>query len=112
MTPSKVCEHIYEAEDPKHPGYSLTEVDLYPAVGSNGEAYSTRRNHDTEHYEIFNHQHENAYSDESVIFANEEIERMIDYAHMLEEDATGSSSFKYDHREWMDKCRESQWSSY
>ena len=100
----QVCEHIFEAEDPNHPGYSLTEVDLYPAVGGIGEAYSTRRNHDTGHYEIFNYEHENPYSDESVIFAKKEIERMIDYAYMLEKDATGSSGFEYGHRKWNNAC--------
>ena len=72
-----------EDEDPKHPSYSLTEVALYPAVSGVSEAYSIGRKLDTGHYEIFNYQHQNAYSDGSVIFVNEEIEYMIDYANIL-----------------------------
>ena len=97
-----------EDEDPKHPSYSLTEVALYPAVSGVSEAYSIGRKLDTGHYEIFNYQHQNAYSDGSVIFVNEEIEYMIDYANILGGHTIGSSGFEYGHKESNNGCDQYQ----
>jgi hypothetical protein len=101
----KVCEHTFEAEDPAHPGYSVTEVDLFPAVGDTGEAYSMRHNKDSELYEIFNYEAEEPYTDEAVIFDGR-LEETIDEANRLEERATGRASFEYGHQPRLHDCGE------
>ena len=93
---SKVCEHKFEYEDPNHEGYSMTEVDLYPAVGRQGVAYSLRKNLDSGFYEIFDFEHEDPYSEDSVLCKGD-LDSMIEKAHQLEEGATGSSGFEYGH---------------
>ena len=100
----KICEHKFEAEDLKHEGYSLTEVDLFPAVGDQGEAYSMRRNLDGDFYEIFDFEHEEPYSDAAVAYSGS-LETMIELANQLERDATGSGSFEYGHSPYLhDGC--------
>ena len=94
---TKICEHKFEAEDPNHEGYSLTEVDLFPAVGGQGEAYSLRRNLDYENvYEIFNYEYREPYSDAAVWYWGN-MRGIIRMANELEEQATGSGSFEYGH---------------
>ena len=93
----RVCEHKFEAEDPNHEGYSLTEVDLFPAVGDQGEAYSMRRNMDFERvYEIFDYEHESPYSNAAVAWWGN-MDGIIEKANELEEAATGNGSFQYGH---------------
>jgi hypothetical protein len=64
----EICEHRYEAEDPAHPGYSLTETDLFPAVGGIGEAFSIRHNKDQDTYEVFNYEHAEPYTNAAVVY--------------------------------------------
>jgi len=42
-----ICEHTFEKEDPKNPGYSLVEYDLYAKTG-----LTIRKNLNTDEYEI------------------------------------------------------------
>lgn len=93
----KVCECKFEVPDSQHPDYSLTEVDLFPAVGDTGEAYSIRGNLDEDTYEIFNYEHPNAYSSDSVAFSSDQLERTVERANRMEEQAVGHGSFEYRH---------------
>jgi hypothetical protein len=89
-----ICEHRYGAEDPRHPGYSLIDTDLFAAVGQTGEAFSIRMNKDDDVYEIFDFDHPLPYTDESVIFEGN-IHDVIREANQLEERAVGHGSFGY-----------------
>lgn len=93
---TKICEHKFEYEDPNHEGYSMTEVDLFPAVGGATSSYSVRRNLESEEYEIFDFQHRYPYSDEAVDFSGD-LASVISEANYLEKVATGSGSFEYGH---------------
>lgn len=44
---AKICEHEFEQEDPKQPGYSMTEFDLAARLG-----LTIRRNLKTRDFEI------------------------------------------------------------
>jgi len=92
-----VCECIFKHEDPQNPGYSLTEHDLYPQVGPIGEAYSIRRNITDELYEIFDYQHNQAYTDQSVWYSNPELKHVAQEARDLETAATGRTKIQYGH---------------
>ena len=106
----RVCEHKFEAEDPNHEGYSLTEVDLFPAVGGSGEAYSLRRNLEfDEVYEIFDYLHEEPYTEDAVWFYGN-MDGIIRKANELEEATTGSGSFEYGHSPGLyEGCLEEDW---
>lgn len=81
----------------------MTETDLFPAVGGNGEAFSIRHNKTAEEYEIFDFLYDEPYTDDAVIFSGD-LDDVIGYANMLEEEATGSSSFEYGHRPYLYGC--------
>ena len=100
-----ICEHRYEAEDPQHPDYSLTETDLFPDVGGRGEAYSIRLNHDEDVFEIFDFEHPLPYTDESVIYQGPILD-VIEEANRLEEEAVGWGSFSYGHDPSLYSCPE------
>jgi len=100
-----ICEHRYEAEDPQHPGYSMTETDLFPAVGGTGHAYSIRENKNVDVFEIFDYEHSLPYTEESVIFQGS-IHDVIEEANRLEERAVGWGSFEYGHDPSLYSCPE------
>jgi hypothetical protein len=83
-------------EDPQHPGYSLTETDLFPAVGERGEVFSIRENKKSGEFEIFDYEHEDVYSDAAVVYSGD-IAGVIREANRLERRATGEGSFGYGH---------------
>ena len=103
----RLCEHAFEAEDPQHPDYSLTESDLFPAVGGDQHSLSIRENKRDEVYEIFDFEYDpDPYRDEAVHFESEELRKVLEYANRLEEKATGSSSFEYGHDPSVRPCPE------
>jgi hypothetical protein len=98
-----LCEHRFEERDPSFPAYSVREVDLFPAAGPDDMGLSIRRNFRDERYEVFDFTGDKVYSDSSVFYWDEELERVVNYAEILEQDATGSTGLAYGCR-W--ECRD------
>jgi hypothetical protein len=98
---------MFERKDPNETDYSRTEVDLYPAVGPDGEAYSIRRNFDDDLYEIFDYESPRAYTDAAVWFSEEELEPVVWEARDLEVAATGGSELEYGHNPQNVQCNKS-----
>ena len=91
----KICEHKFESPDTDFPEYSVREVDLFPAAGEDGQSLSLRRNIEADLYQIFDYTAEDVYSDRSVMYWDEDLERVVNYAEILELDAPVSSSMEY-----------------
>jgi hypothetical protein len=70
----KVCEHEFEREDPRKPGYSTIEIDL--AANLNGLAI--RKNIRGDKYEIYNH------LNGAVVYSYTELGRILRTANKLE----------------------------
>ena len=72
------------------------ETDLFPVVGSRGEAFSIRQNKESGEFEMFDYEHEDVCSDGSVVYSGA-LDDVIREANRLERQATGEGSFGYGH---------------
>lgn len=68
-----ICEHEFEGENPKNPGYSMTEYDLYARLGM-----TIRKNLRLNVYEIIN------IETKEVLYSFKDISRVVEKANQLE----------------------------